>query len=106
MLAEQPVRIGGGNQLELEQRGDHVLPALCRLFFGDPRLLGLQIALHLQEAQQREVRVVGGDVLGRSAPEDDLQRPSVLGNESGASRGVRQSGERIEPDGRELREVA
>src|SRR5205807_4693607 len=54
VLAEQPVRIRGGNQLELEERGDHVLPALGRLFFGDPRLLRLQIALHLQEAQQRE----------------------------------------------------
>jgi len=106
VLAEQPVRVRRGNQLELEQRGDHVVAALRRLFFGDLRLLRLQMALHLQEAQQREVRVVCGDVLGRSAPEDDLQQPTALEMEPGPSGRVGQRSERIEADRRELREVA
>src|SRR5207302_97344 len=59
VVAEQLVRLGGRDQLHLEEHRDDVLAALRRLLLGGDALLGRDDAAALEEAEQRDLRIVG-----------------------------------------------
>jgi hypothetical protein len=106
MLAQQPVRVAGRDELELEEDRQHVLPALARLLLRGERLRGGDDPARLQELQQRQLGMVGPEVLGRAAAEADLQHPPLLQLELQPPRSGVERGERVEPDGRGRLEIA
>src|ERR671936_452058 len=100
MLAEQAVRVGSRNQLKLEEHGQDVLTALRRLLFRRQRLVRGEEALHLQVAEQTEIRIVRGDVFRRSATEDDLELLPTPQFEAESAGRPRQRRQRLQAHGR------
>ena len=78
MLAEQPVRIGRGNELELEKSRHDVAAALRRVRLGLLRLLAADRLAQLQEAQERQLGIVARKVIRSSPAEAHADLPSAL----------------------------
>jgi len=69
VLAEQLVRVRRRDELELEEGGDHVHADSSSHALPLRRLLGRDHLARLEEARQRQLGVVGREVIRCAAPE-------------------------------------